>query len=329
MYHHHTPQFLLRNFSNSSSEVKPKDKKIWWYDLTNNLTEPRNMLIKEVGGENHFNSITDENGKKETILENELSKIEAGAAILCQKLLEDKPLFPEERLNLSLFFAVMRIRTKRFRTQTAELLIQDALATGSIYAQDKNLFQSFIDYIENQRGTSLTECEKSLYLEDMQNPQRSIENIAIKVDQEITLLLAYDPELLQALTRLIFHLNWTLLYAPKNKFFITSDNPLIVEHMGLGLMDPHLFITLPLTPECCWLGHRSNSIAAHINITSQAFKKLNRIRAIYADKSLFAPQNDSGILKLAQKYKGKSPGMFSVNGLTADQLSVSLMRRKK
>ena len=137
------------------------------------------------------------------------------------------------------------------------------------------------------------------------------------------------------LAPVLYEMHWTIMRARQPHYFITSDNPFIQElpdkhrdrPYGGGFVDKHIEVTMPLSSQKCLLAHWNSGVPGILEAGPQAVKSINRLRAAYADRFLFAHQRDIGIQKLATKYKDEARG-FELQGFGPDQYSdVKLERR--
>ncbi len=170
-------------------------------------------------------------------------------------------------------------------------------------AHDEELFSKCVTSIEEKTEILLTQEEKTIFLHDLKNKEFSI-------NQEYLCLRSFNFELLDLLTTSFFNMTWTVLQAPKDSFFITSDNPLVIQTKR-GLVDPDLQISLPLSPEYCLFIHKDKALRTVI-ISTQQLKQLNTLRAGHAERNLFSHKNDGGIAKLAKKYQNHKMSVFKV-----------------
>jgi hypothetical protein len=300
-YHHIIPQFILRHFTCSPIGTKAKNQEIFTYDIDKETV--RSGKINKTGGETHFYSVTQENGERNTVLEEGLSKLEGPASSLWEKLKNNQILSKQEKNDLSLFFPILMFKTRWCLRQREEILIQDAVFFAK---NNDDYFSHFIREREKEENRIFTD-------QDRHDILRPNENIEIRINQEFLLPYAFNWELIEMTSRIIYNMNWTLIYAPENKVFITSDNPIVILHNGLGLIDPNLEISLPLSPNCCLLVHRNNSLSENINLSIERLNMFNDLRALYAERFLFSSQNESSISELAKKYKNKKITLFKVS----------------
>jgi hypothetical protein len=131
-----------------------------------------------------------------------------------------------------------------------------------------------------------------------------------EVDREATLRVI---GLHDDLVPLFFDMNWTLLSVPEGRFLITSDNPmsqLVPASRGLrghGIRDVEVEMTMPLSPSVCWMGHWREDMPKAERVSVEGTKELNRLRAFFAERFLFADRYGAGIQRLARKYRDDKP----------------------
>ncbi|MDA7948634.1 MAG: DUF4238 domain-containing protein [Hyphomicrobiaceae bacterium] len=120
------------------------------------------------------------------------------------------------------------------------------------------------------------------------------------------------------------------------RFLITNDNPLVYgvpkpyhhPFYGGGLMHKKVEVTLPLSSRACllatWNEYKDIPV---VDAGREEVKELNRYRAIYAMRYLYAPKRDTGIHRLGKKYAHIKPSM-KISGAGLDEYSSVQMKRR-
>ena len=120
------------------------------------------------------------------------------------------------------------------------------------------------------------------------------------------------------LVPVIFQMQWSLIDAPSDTHFITSDNPVTVmafpdndrpQLAGVGFGTPDAQVTMPLTSTVCWIGHWTDQLPGRFTATKTVVKQLNVTRAVHAERFIFGPKFDPGIRRLNRKYADSRMGM--------------------
>jgi hypothetical protein len=296
--HHQIPRFYLKGFAHEL---------VWTYDTERGTA--RSSSVDATAFEKHLYSFTLE-GKRHTELEDVIAEIESRAADPLMKLLKAEPLSDEDRAHFASFMGIMVVRTDAWREQMAQARVH--LAQLKIYATaaHEGAFQTFLKKFQQERGPVTTD-QAEIIRGAMLRPNDFI----VTVNKEGTLgdaFGAYDK-----LVEIFFDMHWSILEAKEPAYFITSDNPVIwkvpraYQHPILdgGLMHEKVELTMPLTSERCLLATWDKSLPSRTKLDAALVKAFNRDRAIHARRFLFGPIMDTGIQRLAAKYKGVRPGM--------------------
>lgn len=265
----------------------------------------RSSTTDNTAFETHLYSVTLDDGIRLTAIEEAIAAIETKAAPLVDKLVRDQSLVGQERADFSSFLAIMRVRTNSVRRQYAEAMVGLRQRLMHMTASEPLTFNSYIGKYEAEHG-ALPADRKADLREAMLNPSGYV----AEVDREATLrvLCLHDD-----LAPLFYDMNWTLLSVPAGRYLITSDNPmsqLVPASTGLrghGMRDIEVEITMPLSPSVCWMGHWRKDIPKAERMSVEGTKVLNRLRAFFAERFLFADRCDAGIQSLARKYRNDKP----------------------
>jgi hypothetical protein len=94
--------------------------------------------------------------------------------------------------------------------------------------------------------------------------------------------------------------------------FVTSDNPAVTiidapDGRGFyrgGLGSPYAEVTLPLSPSRVLLAHWRADQASGYLCTREMVRKLNRMRAGYAERAIYADRCSDGLWRLARNHVG-------------------------
>jgi hypothetical protein len=301
-----------------------EDGFVWTYDAqTERVTKgtPQNTAV-----ESHLYSVTLEDGSHITAIEDMLAEIEAKAGTPLEKLATGQVVTGQERADLASFFAMTFVRTNSFRRQFAEVIMKGHQVFMHAIASNDATFRTMLRKYEKAEG-ELTEEQRKALRHSMLNPSK----FTIEVAKPYTLrALATHDAIMDA----IYKMRWSLVVAPANYYFITSDNPLVKmlptnkerRLTGGGFLDPSIECTLPITPRLCWLGHWQKGVPPIAPLPVSAVKEMNRLRAVHAERVLFAHKQDSGIKALAIKYRDDRPEI-TVSGLDRQSFAPVTIKR--
>ena len=320
--HHFVPQFYLDRFTSQNQHRE----EIWTYDMETGRV--RHSIVKETAFEKHLYSISLPNGERITDLEDLIGEIEDKAAPLFEKLICGENIIGQERSDLSSFFALLYVRTNSFRRQFAESVINFFQQKNYQAASDDEAFANAMRKYEKYAGPLTDEYKKSLR-EGWLNPGEF--NLSVAKGWTLQAIGKHDK-----LVPIIYKMNWSIISAPENHYFITSDNPLVNAVKGGKYQqfysgyfaNPHTQVTLPLSPKKCWVGHWGNALSKIGEIGSCEVKFANRMRAIYAERFLFTDRYDSGIEALSVKYKNTKPQLTNSDNANTNIFSPVSLRRK-
>lgn len=299
--HHQIPRCYLQRFA------CPATGRVWTYDKEAEKSWPRS--IEDTGFERHLYSITMEDGKRNTEIEDMICRIEDVGAPLLQEVISGKHLLGQDRYDFASFVAMMLVRTNAFRRLYAEVHGHIRMARDYRVASEDSLFETTMQRFQADCG-EIPENIKQKLRSIMLDPSDQI----IQVDREYTLLaLGFHDQL----APLLSSMEWTLVEAPKgDRWFITSDNPVVQwvppqychPSRGTGgLRNKHVEVLFPLSPALCWIGHWLHGAPKCIQNTAEWVKQTNRMTADSAERFLYSHVERAGILRLAKKYGAIQP----------------------
>jgi len=201
---HYLPKSYLYGFSGNSETVWVYDKKL------NTLKE----LSPEVfGGENHFYTLKDSEGKSDTSIEDMFVEVDGVYMSILRKIQNLEQLSGEERREFSLILALFMNRTPSFKNLSENMLNEIMKGYMKVYAQHKDAFYSKLkdfgvkeDDLEETRKFAL---EGKYDIFPSQN---------YTMEQMIKLSLDIAP---------MFNMfKWTIGKVPNETSFMTTDNPI-------------------------------------------------------------------------------------------------------
>ena len=243
-----------------------------------------------------------------------MSKIETAAAPLFNILIEGGSLSDSQRYDLANFFALAFVRTNSFRRMYAEFYSEYRMLRNYLVASNDSAFELQMERFQQARGKISEEAKQRLRAH-MIDPSDYI----IQVSHEYTLqALACHGRLVP----LFYTMNWSILYAPEDSFFITSDNPLLqwvppqYHHSFYGsggFRSRHAEAIMTLSPHYCWVGHWREDMPRRFVTVNERVEFTNELIAVSAERFLYSHTEDKSILALAKQY-AKSQKTFHFEG---------------
>lgn len=315
---HMIPEFYLQRFA-------AEDGKIWTYDTE--AEKEWSALPENTATEGNLYSVISKDGIK-LDLEKWIGGVENKAAPVIKKFLNAENIQGQERMDMASFIALTYVRTNAFRRKSAQAEVHMLQVQNMMIAENESYFEANIREYEEAKG-KLSDHNKKILREGMLHPEK----FRVNVDKQWTLKSITFHDTLQ---RLIYDMEWSLILSDKSYFFITSDNPVVHAipgdklhpFFGGGFIHEHSEVTLPLSPQACWLGHWNKKLTKVGVVGKKHIKEMNKFRAIYAEKYLYSHVIDSGIRALGKKYRDFKDEM-QISGYGREDLSsVSLKRTK-
>lgn len=319
---HIVPRLHLQHFVGYAPQGQ-----IWTYDAETGTT--RSAIPDETAVQNHFYSVENDDGTWNTQIEDYLGTVENAAAPIYEKMLKGYiPNNNQEKADFSTFLAIMYARTPTMRRMYAEMYGRRIQIESYAYGVHDKAFEKLIKDYEKQQGITIDAATQEKLRKDLVDPSKYI----LQVPKERTFVAL---TLADKLAPMFFDMNWSLM-APKNGFFITSDNPVVrcVDPKTVhpfygdhGFLNKTVEITFPLSPKLLLLLTWRRIGAAQVVVEREAVDGWNKVRATHSERHLYAHIEHKNIGKLAQKYKGSRPGM-TTSGFGPEKFSeVKVPRR--
>jgi hypothetical protein len=219
------------------------------------------------------------------------NEVEMPANDAIDKLLSEVGITNEERWDLALYIATMIKRVPAHRIKAARLLPR-------ALEEVKQIAHARIAKRGVQFGLDATTVAAELAEAD----QVVAEFHAEPPLPIVNYIKAPWPT--QRAVNIIMGMTWRLITPPKGEFFITSDNPAVIEPYGLGSPDSELI--LPLAPRrvlhCSF--QRGPTFLAVQPVHTTAVRIINRRIAGGATRFAFCHQKADWILRLLQRRNG-------------------------
>lgn len=279
---------------------------VWTYDITNETI--RSSLPKNTAKQGNFYTVTDDSGKHHDNLENWFSGLESNAKKPYEKLLQGEIPVGKERQDFSTFLSSMYARSPVNLKNYGHLM-------GKFLQLENHFnistFERFIKALHSSGQKDLSPQEEKEVYEYAKDPSKYI----INIDHQATLQAVATSDYLQ---EIFFKMKWCVRESNR-QHLITSDNPVVKVsdpkthspiYGGGGFMNRSAYITFPLSPKYClmlgWI--LEQDITGHyVPLDKQNAMLLNKQRAVFCDKFLYANCQEQGIMKLGIKYKNSTP----------------------
>ena len=320
--HHTTPILHLKHFTDANGQV-------WTYDAETSYTRPaapRNTAVQT-----HFYSAEDVGGTIDTRIEEYLSKVESAAAPVYEELLRGElPEGSQARADFATFLALMYVRTPAMRRMHGEGYGRYLQILVYAHALDDRIFERTIKGFERERGEPLDPETKKRLRSDMLDPA----GYALEIPKEKTFGAL---NIADKLAPIFYKMRWSLVVA-EHGYFLTSDHPLVrtVEPRAYhrmygdhGFLNKTAEVSFPLSPKVILIlswdeTALGRGVLGRIHVTA-----LNRVRAAYCDRYLYAHVRDKRLEKLAAEFKGSRPGMTTLGFGPKKFAAVTVARRSR
>ena len=279
---HYIPQFYLKFFCDNGY--------LWVYDRNNK--EIRKQPPKTTAFKKHYYSVTEENGDVNTDIEKMLAEIESKGKIIIEKLNNYEDISIQNKEEFSLFLNFMFTRVPAFEKQTNELSEKLFKFIAKFSSSNRNYMENILKQMEKEKGEPSTDSVDEL-IDFIQGGEYSI-----KFHRDLSLMQMLTTG--TDLWKYFLNMDWVILHSPKNKTFITNDNPFMLfppanfrpnGFYGYGIMTPGASKCFPLTTTSCllildWQGDKS--IIIHKNIDREFIRTFNLDIARFSTRFLFS-----------------------------------------
>lgn len=291
---HQVPRFYLEKFASSNGQVWNYEKqtgRVWSASAENTACE------------NYLYSITADDGQRIHDIDDAITKIEDTAAPLFQPLVSGEQLSDSRRYDFANFLALMFVRTNFFRRIFAEVYANRRMLRDYLIALDDSVFESHMEGFQAARG-EISDEEKQKLRTLMLDPSEHV----LQVSQEFTLKAL---ECHGQLVPLFYSMKWSILHAPKEVFFVTSDNPLLQwvppkHHHSLygtgGFRNKYSEAILTLSPTHCLVGHWQEDVPKVCEASTDRVAFTNELIAASAEKCLYSNIHSESLLTLAKQH---------------------------
>lgn len=283
---HTVPNTYLLGFADSRGFT-------WVYDRQ--TKKLRNQPTKDTTIKKDFYTFTKRDGTKLYTMEKMFADlIESKFKTIVNKLEKEEQLTPEEYGYLGAFATFQWLRTTASRRDfdhATEEFVKFWMRLNFRTPEDA---QRSLDRYEKGTG-------KKLGVTPEQAIKFTHDDFKVKIPQEYhikQMATAYAD-----LYKEIFDLNWMILKARDNDYFITSDNPfwvqrrkappLVPQHLSLGE------ITLPLAPKMCLYMHGKGRAFGSMYINKKEVKAIN-CRTMYSSDRFIISRKRNVLVELVK-----------------------------
>lgn len=241
-------------------------------------------------------------------------------------MLAEEQLTAQERADFASFVAIMYVRSPYFRRVFAEHWLHRIQLRGWIAAQTPERWRTHLRDYETKRGPMTDEAR-----ENLRQVQLNPGSMRASVRAEISLL---GMKLHDELAPLFWKMRWTIVTVTAPNYLITSDSPVVKmvptdlqRPFGGGFTDKNAEVSFPLSRQKCLVMRWHPDAPATFTLSDPMFvAELNTLRALYAERFLFADRNDSAITELGQQYAQPAPGLVISGG--PDEFSPVQIKRR-
>jgi hypothetical protein len=206
-------------------------------------------------------------------------------------LVAGSALTKQDRFRISTLIALLYLRTPTSRRTAAELM---AARIGALYTRAASDERKIDDFLHKRDDTG----SKPKFIDREQFQQSiSAENVSISISKHVGIaMMSIFPKI----GELIFGMQWGLLEASVGNYFITSDNPVVLDALApsevIGFALPQAVVSLPLSPTIC-----SGAPVRQLG-DPEAVDDFNRLRVARAERFVFADRQDANIAELVRQY---------------------------
>ncbi len=290
--HHIVPQMLLKHFA--------LDGKIFSYNKKSRSFLP-NQDIKNICIQKNFYGA-------ETIIEEHLAEIESRAAVSLEKFKSNpESISQQDRENIAEFLCYMLVRTKWAEDFFAQI-------------ERNTLETAIIDHISDPQNLG-SEEEKNAAEYTKKN---GFKDFIGSVPRDLIIVHAFNPELTKTVSNIIYQMNWMLLEAPNDHFFILGDTAIIrivPEGTPMGLSNPSMILAMPLSPKlllmACWdEGIKTKKVIMYPRYVDQ----FNARSILWASETVLFNKDQYDKIKSLIEKCGKDRIIFDYNDIVSASL---------
>jgi len=290
--HHYLPQCYLKGFR---SDADDKEAKILTVPKHSRPFRHYSSPIKNTGCERDYNTIElRDTDKDRTTIEQNLSKVETKHSDLIRKIILQKEVKEEDKLEVIKFLALMRTRVPENKKSIESLL--------------KNAVQSTHDILEKQgKLPPMPDALKEMI------EKHGKDIIKIEIANWKLLEMMYEQAQDEKIIEMHSRLNITLCEITNDHFFITSDTPVSIYYpnhkgpYGAGILMKDTELFLPITQKFGLL-FTNKQVNQYKVLDSNEIKEYNRRTIIMAKSYIYLQKITDDLTKLIKIHWNKSAG---------------------
>jgi len=281
---HYLPQQYQLGFANQDT--------VWVYDRENDSY--RNGHPKNVGIQNDFYTVAEENGQPSDKVEKIFTMLEGKVWPVIDRLDARKEQWEtEDRLNVSLFVAFFKTRVPAFDKEQNNFT-EDFFRWWSKATNPSP--QAVVESL--QKAT-----EKNVSLEEATELFRTIRDDEYEIENprqnNIKMMLSLALEIAEALVGM----QWTVFWSPQDSTFITSDNPFVLipppefDHSlsGVGILTAGATSLIPLSKQTLLCLRNGDDSVIYREARRDFVRNVNRCVAANSDRFIIA--RDEALLR--------------------------------
>lgn len=277
--HHYIPQFFLKGFSSDGETLHVFDRVKKEYRFQN---------IRKIASENKFYTYTIK-GKEEN-LEDLFGLIESTSKPVLDKITQGKGITMQEKADLSMFLAVLRVRIPDFKKWTEESGEKMYKKYNKIVFSNRQQVENFI----KKTGKKVSKKE----IDDLMG--FAADESRYKVKFPPGYWLGTMLKLSIDVADLFIDSDWDVYHFNRKLALVTSDNPVVLvppknyhPFYGYGLATPGTVKVISLNSNTCLVTKellRNPGIYHKMWDKKDLSKWVNKITAANSDRFIFSPE---------------------------------------
>lgn len=302
--HHYVSKFYLDGFTCSL-----EDPYLWVFEKGKHV--PFKSSSQNTGFERYYYSFEKPDGTRDTnTIEDMYSQVEASAADVIRKIVNNEPIGGQDKAHLAYFIAFQVTRVPKFRKHIEEVdrhtIKQIAMSMGS----DPHAFEAAIRTYEEQTGKPA-----GVGAEELRKFAKNGEyDIVIKPESSLPIALMLP----QTIWRTFAAMKWEILRATDDHHFITSDSPVFYcdpsrvsgEIFNIGLMNRDVEVTLPLTRHIALLAGW-NRRESYVQARGADVREINKRSIVGCARFVYSAKNEDWIPIVMDKYCVEQKGFLA------------------
>ncbi|SEL31537.1 DUF4238 domain-containing protein [Paenibacillus sp. OK003] len=258
---HYIPQFYLKGFLDQRV-IPPREASVWVYDKHQGVLKQRG--IHKVASLKGFYDLKLVTGEITTVIEDYFSKyIETPSSVILKKIINQIPINDDERIEFSYFIYFTLARVPNFLNYMSWFYKNsDKL---NLNPKSYNNTRKLVE--ENHLPDGLTTLETMIEMSKIFVPK-------------------------------IYDMSWQFHIAPQNKYFLTSDNPVILNDPNSkkvypsfsGWNNPNIHLTFPLDSTMCLRATWGNKRKTYVKASPRFIRAINFRTSFFSTRYIFSPR---------------------------------------